>query len=31
MAYTTVLTVKAWAGESGGPKLPGYCDPEGGK
>lgn len=31
MAYTTVLTVKAWAGESGGPQLPGYCDPEGGK
>ncbi|KAL8342523.1 hypothetical protein RB598_004083 [Gaeumannomyces tritici] len=26
MAYTTSLTVMAWASSGGGPSLPGYCD-----
>lgn len=30
MAYTTILTVKAWANDTSGPKLPSYCDPDGG-
>lgn len=30
MGYTTILTVKAWASDTSGPKLPGYCDPDGG-
>ncbi|KAH6686308.1 vacuolar amino acid transporter 3 [Plectosphaerella plurivora] len=30
MGYTTILTVQAWANDAGGPKLPSYCDPDGG-
>lgn len=29
MAYTTSLTIMSWANESGGGKVPSYCDSKG--